>query len=639
MNIKRLFAVAGLAGVAMVAAVACQGAVPAAQPSDVPPNSQTPTTLEPSEPPSIPTSSLPPKASPDASEIVMAEVRAPIESVKINIAESFPPQYFVAIMSGLPSGCAKFNDYEVSRDGNTVSIEVTNLQPAEGQMIACTAIYGYHDSNINLGTDFVGGERYTVKVNDSVTETFVAQESGIEAGDETGGRISEPAPIDDLRIDVNTLTGDSELVVRSGLPNSCYEFGKASLVYDGDTIHLDISNLRLADQSIMCAELYRTVETRLALKTSVEPCETYTVLANGNEYSVQAIAPNVRCADHGPVGQPLPNEPDYSTVSVPAPIESVMIISTRSLPPQYVVKIISGLPSGCAQFFDYNMVRDGDDIRISVTNLVPSPETLVMCTQIYAYHDTSINIGSDFERGVKYSVRVNDFPAETFVGVGGPDRSKSGLDIPLGESVKVEDQSLVLEFTEVTADSRCPANVVCVWAGEAKILLSATAQREDLGEHDLVLDPTGASSNSATIDGRVVTLVALNPYPGTSGSSASPDYVATLTVWEPAVSEEPSSVPAATVWAEAIPNEPRTVALHAEIVGGADNDKSLYCLGTEWQFGDGNGMASIASCLPWTPASTIQRDFEATYTYDASGTYEVKFTYGTVVATSIIEVK
>lgn len=353
---------------------------------------------------------------------------------------------------------------------------------------------------------------------------------------------------------------------------------------------------------------------------------------------MQAIAPNVRCADPGPVGQPLPSEPDYPTVTVSAPSESVMIISTRSLPPQYVVKIISGLPGGCAQFDGYTMVREGDDIRISVTNLMPSPEAPVLCTQIYAYHDTSINIGSDFKGGVKYSIHVNDFPAETFVGVGGPGGSQSGIDIPLGESAQMEDQDLVLEFIEVTDDSRCPANVVCVWAGQAKILISASTQGEKLGQHELVLAPTDASSNSVKIEGRTVTLVALNPYPGTAGSTASPDYVATLTISQPTVSEEPTSVPTATVWAEAIPNEPRSVVLHAEIVGGADNDQSLYCLGTEWQFGDGNGMASIASCLPWTSSSTVQRNFEANYTYDTPGTYEVKFSYGTIIATSIIVV-
>ena len=102
------------------------------------------------------------------------QVLAPIESVDVLIAESFPPQYFVQVMSGLPSGCAKFSHSDVERDGTTVRIAVFNTVPAPGELIACTAIYGLHESSVALGTDFDPGVEYHVEVNDAST-TFVAQ--------------------------------------------------------------------------------------------------------------------------------------------------------------------------------------------------------------------------------------------------------------------------------------------------------------------------------------------------------------------------------------------------------------------------------------------------------------------------------
>ena len=63
----------------------------------------------------------------------MEETLAPIESVELSIAESFPPQYFLKVTSGLPSGCAQFKDHKVVRDGNNIAITVTNLQPAPGK--------------------------------------------------------------------------------------------------------------------------------------------------------------------------------------------------------------------------------------------------------------------------------------------------------------------------------------------------------------------------------------------------------------------------------------------------------------------------------------------------------------------------
>lgn len=100
-------------------------------------------------------------------------VPAPIDGVDINVAESYPPQYFLHIVSGLPSGCAAFDHYTVERDGNTIRVEFLNRVPADSD-VSCTMVCGMKEHNIALGSDFVPGETYTVTVND-VTETFVAQ--------------------------------------------------------------------------------------------------------------------------------------------------------------------------------------------------------------------------------------------------------------------------------------------------------------------------------------------------------------------------------------------------------------------------------------------------------------------------------
>jgi len=96
---------------------------------------------------------------------------APIHDVQINIAESYPPQVLVHIQGGLRDGCTTFHDLIWERDGNTVTITVTTRHP---QDTACPAVYNYFEKNVNLSTDFVIGQEYTVHVND-VTETFVMQ--------------------------------------------------------------------------------------------------------------------------------------------------------------------------------------------------------------------------------------------------------------------------------------------------------------------------------------------------------------------------------------------------------------------------------------------------------------------------------
>lgn len=102
------------------------------------------------------------------------EALAPIDELDVRFAESFPVQHFLHIVSGLPSGCAAFERVDVERNGTTFNIEVWNTVPHPDDNVACTAIYGFHESNVALGSDLEVGTEYTVNVNDK-TITFVAQ--------------------------------------------------------------------------------------------------------------------------------------------------------------------------------------------------------------------------------------------------------------------------------------------------------------------------------------------------------------------------------------------------------------------------------------------------------------------------------
>jgi len=103
----------------------------------------------------------------------MVEVWAPIESIEVLILESFPPQYSVRVVSGLPNTCVVFSGYNVIRHGDTIRVEVVNLEPADGGT-SCAELYRIIEHYISIGSDFVPGKSYTIVVND-VTEAFIAQ--------------------------------------------------------------------------------------------------------------------------------------------------------------------------------------------------------------------------------------------------------------------------------------------------------------------------------------------------------------------------------------------------------------------------------------------------------------------------------
>ncbi len=119
-----------------------------------------------------PGENLPPPVEPTDHEVVAEP--APIESFELQIMESYPVQYAILIVSGLQNSCVSFEGFDVTREGNSMKIEVTNLVSAPGTVIACAEVYGMVESLVQLGSDFTSGETYLVEINDQSME-FVAQ--------------------------------------------------------------------------------------------------------------------------------------------------------------------------------------------------------------------------------------------------------------------------------------------------------------------------------------------------------------------------------------------------------------------------------------------------------------------------------
>jgi hypothetical protein len=97
-----------------------------------------------------------------------------------------------------------------------------------------------------------------------------------------------------------------------------------------------------------------------------------------------------------------------------------------------------------------------------------------------------------------------------------------------GQSVQVE-SAFQLEFVGVPGDSRCPADVVCIWAGDAVVQVRVI----DASQANYELH-TGDATRSAAVHGQArIELLELQPYPFSSRTIAPEDYRATLTVQRP----------------------------------------------------------------------------------------------------------
>jgi hypothetical protein len=94
------------------------------------------------------------------------------------------------------------------------------------------------------------------------------------------------------------------------------------------------------------------------------------------------------------------------------------------------------------------------------------------------------------------------------------------------QTAEVAGTPLRLRFEEVLEDSRCPADVMCVWAGNARIRLIVEATTEPA---ELLLN-TGLEPRAAPAAGYLVTLEAVQPATRSDRAIQPEDYIATLRV-------------------------------------------------------------------------------------------------------------
>ena len=97
----------------------------------------------------------------------------------------------------------------------------------------------------------------------------------------------------------------------------------------------------------------------------------------------------------------------------------------------------------------------------------------------------------------------------------------------MGDSAVFANQGLVIKFKSVEDDSRCPKGAVCVWEGNAAIVLELKSSNGDTLTSNLntALEPKEVKFSDLTI-----LLKSLAPYPILDTIINSKEYIATLLV-------------------------------------------------------------------------------------------------------------
>ena len=149
----------------------------------------------------------------------------------------------------------------------------TNLYDADGVLI------GHPDGGISGGGDGTVPDFFEERSNEFLVWKDVREQA-------TQDTTQVPAPIDGVELVVaESFPLQYFLTVTSGLPNSCHTSSGYTLTRDGANVLVRVFNRKPTDESIACAEIYRTVEETIPLGSDYDTDTTYVVDVNGEVLS------------------------------------------------------------------------------------------------------------------------------------------------------------------------------------------------------------------------------------------------------------------------------------------------------------------------------------------------------------------
>ena len=207
-------------------------------------------------------------------------------------------------------------------------------------------------------------------------------------------------------ISANLIPNEAEHFLRVAYYQStiegCARPGSQSLRLDGNDIIVSVTLMQPPPTawSIPCHEQVVELDTVELVGAALESGQTYRVVVNGRLTTTFT----------------LPDPGLGYTYITESPIESWEVDVLESSPPQYQLRVVSGMPTGssCSQFNGFEIRRiESQRLEVLITHhSVADPSA--RCTKDYPIVETVVPLGSDFDSGIEYAVSVNAEADMTF---------------------------------------------------------------------------------------------------------------------------------------------------------------------------------------------------------------------------------
>ncbi len=224
----------------------------------------------------------------------------------------------------------------------------------------------------------------------------------VEEGQDWRKWVEVPAPV----LWANLIPNEAEHYLRIAYYQStiegCARPGNEKISVEGTDIIARVTLMQPPPTSwaIPCHEKVVELDTILPIDAELKPEQTYRVIVNDRITTTLSFP-----------------RPDFPASELRAsPIERAEVETIDRTPTEYLLRVISGMPSGsCSHFNGFEIRRDNAntiDVRITHHYVVAEG---IACTTDFPIIETVVPLGSDFEEGVEYTVSVNGEHRQSFV--------------------------------------------------------------------------------------------------------------------------------------------------------------------------------------------------------------------------------
>ncbi|MBW7884074.1 MAG: SH3 domain-containing protein [Caldilineaceae bacterium] len=225
--------------------------------------------------PSLTQPTAPPSTPPPAQDTGAAVV----ESLQVQILESFPVQVRAVVRGQLPDACTVINAAYSVREGSTFRIRMTTTRTGE----FCAQVLTPFEEVVSLDVVGLPAGIYDVRVN-NLRETFTLAVDNRPPVENTNAAVIESLQV---RI-LESFPVQVDAIVRGYLPDACTGINSARSEREGSTFRVSLITQRAGQ---VCAQVLVPFEQWVPLEVAGLPAGIYEVRA-GNLREVFTLATN-----------------------------------------------------------------------------------------------------------------------------------------------------------------------------------------------------------------------------------------------------------------------------------------------------------------------------------------------------------